>query len=110
MNICPYCKSNERQNKNGRTGSGSQQYRCGKCGRRYTPQPKQAGYPKAMRQQAAQLYADGLSLRQIARKLGVVHRTVSLWVEAQAAQPSCFVAVIKQDEPPITGNQKNTSA
>lgn len=33
-----------------------------------------------------QLYVDGMNLRRIARHLGVHHRTVSLWVQAQAAQ------------------------
>jgi hypothetical protein len=38
-----------------------------------------------MRQQALQLYGDGLNLRGIGRHLGIHHRTVSLWVKAHAA-------------------------
>jgi transposase-like protein len=39
-----------------------------------------------VRQKAIQLYVDGMNLRRIARHLGLHHRTVSLWVQAQAAQ------------------------
>ncbi len=42
--------------------------------------------PEAVRKQALQLYVDGMNLRRIARHLGIHHRTVSLWVQAQAAQ------------------------
>jgi len=38
-----------------------------------------------MRQQALQLYVDGMNLRRIGRHLGLHHRTVSLWVKAHAA-------------------------
>ena len=39
-----------------------------------------------MRQQALKLYVDGMNLRRIGRHLGLHHRTVSLWVQAYAAQ------------------------
>jgi len=39
-----------------------------------------------MRKKALQLYVDGMNLRRIARHLGVHHRTVSLWIQAQADQ------------------------
>lgn len=55
------------------------------CGCKYTPEPKPRGYPEEMRQQALQLYVDGMNLRRIGRHLGIHHRTVSLWVKAQAA-------------------------
>ena len=42
--------------------------------------------PKQVRNKAIQLYVDGMNLRRIARHLGLHHRTVSLWVKAQAAQ------------------------
>lgn len=83
---CPKCHRTERQNRAGRTGGGSQRYRCMFCQFKYTPQPKAWAYPEAMRKQALQLYVDGMNLRRIARHLGVHHRTVSLWVRAQADQ------------------------
>jgi transposase-like protein len=55
------------------------------CGRKYTPEPKQHGYPDEVRKQALQLYVDGMNLRRIGRHLGLHHRTVSLWVKASVA-------------------------
>jgi len=55
------------------------------CDCKYTPEPKQHGYPDEVRKQAVQLYVDGLNLRRIGRHLGIHHRTVSLWVQASAA-------------------------
>lgn len=101
---CVYCQSEARQVKDGRTRSGSQQYRCRACERRYTPEPKQAGYPDEVRLRAVQMVADGMSYRQVGRQLGVVHRTVGLWVADYAAQlpapeqPPQPIAVIEQDE------------
>ena len=56
------------------------------CQIKYTPDPKPWAYSEAVRQKALQLYVDGMNLRRIARHLGLHHRTVSLWVKAQAAQ------------------------
>lgn len=56
------------------------------CMKKYTPNPKPWAYPEEVRQKALQLYVDGMNLRRIARHLGLHHRTVSLWVQAQAAQ------------------------
>jgi transposase-like protein len=55
------------------------------CGCKYTPEPKQHGYPDEVRQQAIRMYVDGMNLRRIGRHLGIHHRTVSLWVQAHAA-------------------------
>lgn len=41
--------------------------------------------PPDLRRQAIQCYVDGMSLRRIARHLGVVHQTVANWVTAYAA-------------------------
>jgi len=72
--------------KAGRTGAGSQRYRCGVCQRRYSPQPKEPGYPEALRHQAVQLYVDGSNYRQVGRQLGVDHVTVMHWVRAHVAR------------------------
>jgi transposase-like protein len=37
-----------------------------------------------VRQQALQMYVDGLNLRRIGRLLGVDHQTVANWVKAKA--------------------------
>lgn len=86
MNECPYCHATTKQVKNGKNDSGSQRYQCGVCQRRYTPEPKENGYPAALRQQAVKLSADGVSFRRIARHLGVDHVTVMLWVKAHTDQ------------------------
>ena len=85
MQTCPRCHQTTRQNKTGMTLSGSQRYLCMHCRSKYTPEPKQHGYPDEMRKQAVQMYVDGMNLRRIARHLGIHHRTVSLWVKARAA-------------------------
>jgi transposase-like protein len=89
MKRCPNCKSNTRQNKAGKTQAGSQRYRCMHCNRKYTPEPKQQGYPESTRKQAAEMYVDGGNLRRIARHLKVAPRTVALWVtDAAKALPN----------------------
>lgn len=84
MNTCPKCGSQERQNRDGVTGVGSQRYQCMKCSRKYTPVQKARGYDLETRKKAIQLYVDGMNLRRIGRHLGLHHRTVSLWVKAYA--------------------------
>ena len=88
MQTCPHCHQTTRQNRAGETQSGSQRYKCMHCGHKYTPEPKQHGYPDEVRKQALQLYVDGMNLRRIGRHLGIHHRTVSLWVKASAANLS----------------------
>jgi transposase-like protein len=101
---CPHCENTTKQVKAGYTEAGSQRYQCQHCGRKYTPEPKQQGYPEELRQQAIRWYVDGMNLRRIARHLGVVHQTVANWVQAYAAelpdtppQPDT-VTVVEQDE------------
>jgi len=84
MSQCPYCQETSHQNKAGQTQSGSQRYRCLLYQRKYTPEPKQHGYPESLRQQAVAMYVDGMNLRRIARHLKIHHRTVSLWVKSHA--------------------------
>ena len=54
------------------------------CQRKYTPDPQPRGYPQTLRQQAVQLYVDGMNLRRIARHLHVNHQSVANWVKAHA--------------------------
>ncbi len=83
MKQCPKCGRTERQNRAGKTGGGSQRYRCMYCQIKYTPEPKPWAYDEHTRQKAMEMYVDGMNLRRIARHLGVHHRTVSLWVKAK---------------------------
>jgi len=86
MNACPYCHSSERQVRAGKTPFGSQRYQCQQCHRRYTPAPKQQGYPDQLRHLAVKMYADGLNYRRIGRLLEVDHKTVMHWVKAYTSQ------------------------
>jgi transposase len=85
MNSCPKCHRTDRQNRAGKTGGGSQRYRCMYCQIKYTPEPKAWAYDEQTRRKALELYVDGMNLRRIARHLGIHHRTVSLWVKAKVA-------------------------
>ena len=83
---CPYCQQEGQQVKAGFNNSGSQRYKCQSCKRRYTLEPKAAGYATSVRQQAVRLCVDGMNFRRIARTLGVNHQTVINWVNAHADQ------------------------
>ena len=85
MNRCPKCQRTERQNRAGKTGAGSQRYRCMYCQIKYTPDPKAWAYDEQTRRKALELYVDGMGLRRIARHLGIHHRTVALWIQAKVA-------------------------
>jgi hypothetical protein len=82
---CPHCRRTERQLKIGRNPAGSQRYLCFFRQRKYTAQPKPRGYSEEQRRLAPQWYVDGMSLRRIARRLGLVHQTVANWVSARVA-------------------------
>ena len=82
---CLHCGHTDRQLKIGRNPSGSQRYLCVFCQRKYTAQRMPQGYAPDIRRQAIQFYVDGMSLRRIARHLGVVHQTIANWVSAHAA-------------------------
>ncbi len=86
MITCPKCKKTTHQRKCGFTIAGSQQYSCKHCKAKYTPKPKERGYPDELRLQAVRMYVDGLNYRRIARHLNVHHTSVINWVKAFAAQ------------------------
>lgn len=81
---CPKCQGTKRQNRDGYTAAGSQRYRCKLCGYRYTPNPQDRGYDEEVRTQALTLHLEGISLREIARLLGVNHQSVANWINAYA--------------------------
>lgn len=85
MSTCPHCQDVEQQVKAGKTARGSQRYKCKRCQRLYTPQPKQM-YSDELRQQAVKLYLEGMGFRAIGRQLRVDHVTVMHWVKAYSDQ------------------------
>lgn len=84
--ICPACGCRHRQTKAGRTGTGTQRYQCQNCKRHYCAENRRYRYPLELRKQAASLYANGQSLRQIARTFSVNHQTVVNWIRSDANQ------------------------
>lgn len=84
MSTCPKCTQTKRQIRDGYTPAGSQRFRCKLCGCRYTPRPKESGYDEEVRQQALQLYLEGVSLRKVSRILNVNHQSVANWVNDYA--------------------------
>jgi transposase-like protein len=81
---CPKCGSETKQHKAGKTESGSQRYRCYMCKNKYTPEKKPHSYGDDVRKKAVEMYVDGISLRKIARHLGMHHQSVSNWAQAHA--------------------------
>lgn len=79
---CPHCGTTKRQTRAGKTKYHSSRFHCTACDKDYTPQPKVAGYPPSLRQQALALHLEGLSLRAVARIVGVNPQSVANWVAA----------------------------
>ena len=70
----------------GKNDSGSQRWKCRHCGRKYTPEPREHGYPDSLRQLAVKMSVDGINYRRIGRLLEGNHKTVMHWVKAGADQ------------------------
>jgi len=85
MTQCPHCSSSDQQTKSGHTRTGSQRYKCRRCQRIYTPEPKPLGYPEETRREAVRLYLEGTNFRRIGRVLGVNHQSVVNWVNSYHA-------------------------
>ena len=79
---CPKCKSVDKQHRVGETSAGSQRYRCYLCGCEYTPIQKAHGFNPKVRQEAVQLYVDGMNLMRIGRHLGVNPQSLANWAKA----------------------------
>ena len=78
---CPHCAHPDSIRYG--TSRGVQRYRCQACRRIF--QTLLRGKDPALKQQACQLYLEGMGLRAIGRVLGIHHKTVSRWL-VQAAQ------------------------
>jgi transposase-like protein len=70
------------------------------CKRKYTPEPKQQGYPESMRKRAMEMYVDGNNLRRIARHPKVAPQTVAYWVTdlAEALPNAPLPSEVKEAE------------
>ena len=74
---CPRC-SGTHVVRNGRTQSGSPNFLCRGCGRRFVERPKKGPVPDATRQLVRRLLRERMSLRGIARAVGVSRS----WIQA----------------------------
>ena len=82
---CPYCGNTQPVIRSGLNSTGSQRYKCRLCVRYFTPSPKPMGYEQGRREQAIQMYLEGMSLRAIGRTLHVHHQSVANWLKAHEA-------------------------
>ena len=78
---CPHCAHPDSIRYG--TSRGVQRYRCQACRRIF--QTLRQGKDPALKQQACQLYLEGMGMRAIGRVLNIHHKTVSRWL-VQAAQ------------------------
>ena len=79
--LCPQCSS-ENSCKNGFKDD-RQRYLCKDCSFNYSTEHGR-GKPKALKQQALELYLEGLGFRAIGRQLGVSNVAVLKWVRKAA--------------------------
>jgi len=85
MMQCPHCAHPDSIRYG--TGRGVQRYRCQACRRIFQRIPR--GKDPALKQQAFQLYLEGMVMRAIGRVLSIHHKTVSRWlVQAVQALPA----------------------
>ena len=96
---CKHCESDQTV-KDGKNGSGSQRYKCKKCGRQFTPEPNEIGYPLAVRQQGVEMYVDGQNYRRTGRNLRVNHQSIANWVK-EAAQKALDAASTRAVPRPV---------
>ena len=80
MQTCPRCGSSETI-WNGTNGSGTRRRLCRGCGRHYT-RPYVGRIAPEIKQQALQLYLEGMGFRAIGRTLKISNVTVLNWVRA----------------------------
>ena len=78
---CPHCAHPDSIRYG--TSLGVQRYRCQACRRIF--QAMRRGKDPTLKQQACQLYLEGMGMRAIGRVLRIHHKTVSRWL-VQAAQ------------------------
>ena len=82
---CPRCELNESQWKIGVTRAGSQRYKCGVCGKSYTPVHKKWVYTEDERKQAMRLLTDGNNGRAVGRAMNMSKANAYRWA-AEAAK------------------------
>ena len=83
---CQVCGEVADQIKKGFTPNGSQKYKCKKCGKVYTPNPKKSGYSEEEKNQAIKYYYEGNSGRSTGRFFQMSKANAVRWIKERAAQ------------------------
>jgi len=78
---CPNCGETEKQHSIGKTSAGSRRYRCTKCKREYTPNPKKREYGQSERKEALRLLLLGNSGRAVGKALGMNKSNAYRWAK-----------------------------
>jgi transposase-like protein len=106
---CPRCGTEEHQRKHTANPSGTSRFKCGVCGKTYTPNPKKHAYTEEERMQAIRTYYECKSGRATGRLLGMYRSNAVRWIKelanriagpdtAAAENTSAPVDVIELDE------------
>ena len=82
---CPHCGSNRRP-KDG-TSRGKQTYRCRLCHYRFTPDGNRHYYSEKVKEQAIDMYCEGMAVAAVSRVLDVKLGTVYEWVKKSPVGP-----------------------
>ena len=82
---CPHCGSN-RLPKDGHS-RGKQTYRCRLCDYRFTPDGNRHYYSEKVKEQAIDMYGEGMAIAAISRVLEVKLGTVYQWVKKSPVGP-----------------------
>lgn len=98
---CSKC-GHEKMIKNGLV-SGLQRYQCKSCGYNSTVAHKSTAFSAHIKQQALNMYLEGLGFRAIARVLKVSHVSVYRWIKTMGQQAATLeslsvIDVVEMDE------------
>ncbi len=86
---CPYCQKTTIYRKAGFVPTnGKPRFKCTQCQRSYTLNSTQVVHTKEERSTAFQLYAEGHTISDIARRLAVSRTAVRNWIKAHQASES----------------------
>ena len=83
---CRVCGESTDQIKSGFTVSGSQKYKCKKCGKTYRPNPKKSGYSEEAKKLALKYYYEGNSGRSTGRFFKMSKANAVRWIKEKAAK------------------------
>jgi transposase-like protein len=85
--FCPRCRLDDATIKCGFNKSGSQRFQCKRCNHYFTLNGDRPTAHSCEHNEAISLYKKGkLSLRDIAKKIGIAHQTANNWINKSYRQ------------------------